>query len=124
MLGFYLRVMVWVFVLSFLAQVLLTRTTATASVWGFAPGWQREIGFFDVAFAVTAFGAFKSAKLDFQRGVAVAIVVLTTLVGSNHLATILSGRTSSLHELFVGVNYAAVAFGCAALFFSRSPKPH
>jgi len=121
MLGLYLRVMIWVFVFSFLAQVFLSRATATASVWGFAPGWQREIGFFDLAFALIAFSAINDDNLRFQRSVTLVIVVLTTLVGSNHLATILAGRTSSLHEVFVGVNYFAVAFGCAALFSPADP---
>ena len=39
------------------------------------------------------------------------------VVGAYHLVTILSGRTSSLHKVFVGVNYAA-AFETAALFSS------
>jgi len=114
--GWYLRVMFWMLGISFFAQAFLPRETAAASVWGFAPGWQREIGFFDLAFALIAFSAARSDNRGFQRSVTFAIVILTSLVGTNHLVTILLGKTSSLHEVFVGVNYAAVAFGCAVLF--------
>jgi hypothetical protein len=60
---------------------------------------------------------------DFNAVLTLAIVVLTTLVGTNHLVTILSGKTSSLHEVFAVVNYAAVAVGSAALF-SRQGRSH
>jgi len=123
LLKWYLRAAVFVFVLSFLAQTFRPRETAAASVRGFAPGWQREIGFLDLAMALIAVFAIRSSDLRFQRGLTVAIVILTTLVGTNHLFTILSGRTSYLHEVFTGVNYAAVAFGSVALFLERL-EPH
>ena len=122
LLGWYLRVMVWVFALSSFAQVFMPRETAAMSVWGFAPGWQREIGFFDLAFAVLAFTAVVSEQLRFQRSLSLVIVILTTLVGTNHLVTVLSGRTSALHEVFVGVNYAAGAFGGAALYLAPTGR--
>jgi KinB signaling pathway activation protein len=120
LLRWYLRTAFWVFALSFFAQAFAPRETAAASVWGFAPGWQREIGFFDLAMALMALLAIRADELRFQRSLALAIVVLTTLVGTNHLITILSGDTSSLHEVFVVVNYAAVAIGSMALFSSHS----
>jgi hypothetical protein len=43
------------FALSFFVQAFAPQETAAASVWGFAPGWQREIGFFDLAMALIAF---------------------------------------------------------------------
>jgi len=109
-----------VFALSFFAQGLAPRETAAASVWGFAPGSQREIGFFDLAMALIAFSAIRTDDLRLQRSLTLAIVVLTTPVGTNHLVTVLSGKTSFLHEVFAVVNYAAVAIGSAALFYSHS----
>jgi hypothetical protein len=123
LLRWYLRAAFWVFALSFFAQAFAPQETAAASVWGFAPGWQREIGFFDLAMALIAFFAIRTDDFRFQRSLTLAIVVLTTLVGTNHLVTILSGKTSSLHEVFAVVNYAAVAIGSAALF-SRQGRSH
>jgi hypothetical protein len=108
---------------SFFAQTFAPRQTSAASVWGFAPGWQREIGFFDLAMALIALLAIRTDDLRFQRCLTLGIVVLTTLVGTNHLVTILSGKTSPLHEVFAVVNYAAVGIGCAALF-SRQGRSH
>jgi len=116
LLRWYLRALVWLFALSFIGQALAPRNTAAASVWGFAPGWQREIGFFDLAMALIALSAIRTDDLRFQRSFALAIIVLATLVGTNHLATVFSGRTSSLHEIFASINYAVVAVGLAALF--------
>jgi hypothetical protein len=111
--------MAWVFALSFLAQAFAPRETAAASVWGFASGWQREIGFFDLVMVLITFFALRTDDIRFQRSLTLAIVVLTMLVGTNHLATVLSGKTSLLHEVFAGVNYTAVALGSMALFATR-----
>jgi hypothetical protein len=115
----YLRVVIWIFVLSSLAQAFAPRATAGASVWGFAPGWQREIAIFDVAFAQMAFLASRDRDLSFRRGVVWALVVLTALVGTNHLSTVVSGQSALLHYTFVGVNFAIAAFGLLALYASR-----
>jgi hypothetical protein len=118
-LKYYLRAVMWIFVLSCLAQAFAPRATAGASVWGFAPGWQREIAIFDLAFALTAFLANRDSDLGFQRGVIWALVVLTALVGTNHLSAVVSGQSALLHDAFVGVNYAIAAFGLLALYTSR-----
>ncbi len=115
----YLRATAWVFAFSSFAQVFAPRRTAATSVWGFAPGWQREIGFFDLTMALIAVLAIRTDDLRFQRSVTLAIVVLTALVGTNHLVTILSGETSPLHEVFTAVNYGGVAVGAVALLYSR-----
>jgi len=120
LLNWYLRAVFWLFAMSFFAQAFAPRETAAASVWGFAPGWQREIGFFDLAMALMAFLAIRTDDLRFQRSLTLGVVVLTTLVGTNHLVTVLSGETSSLHEVFTVVNYAAVVIGSAALFSDHS----
>jgi hypothetical protein len=67
-----------------------------------------------------AFLAIRTDDLRFQRSLTLAIVVLATLVGTNHLVTILTVKTSSLHEVFTVVNYAAVVIGSAALFSDHS----
>lgn len=124
LLRLYLGAAFSVCLFSFVVQAFVPGEAAAASVWGFAPGWQREIGFFNLAVALIALSALRIDDLRSQRSVALAIVVLTTLVGTNHLATVLSGRTSWLHNVFTGVNYAGVALGCAALFASRSSRSY
>lgn len=118
----YLRAAIWIFLISSLAQAFAPRITAGASVWGFAPGWQREIAIFDLAFALLAFLASRVSDLAFRRGVVSALVVLTTLVGTNHLSTVISDQSALLHEAFVGVNYGIAAIGLLALFTVRRDK--
>lgn len=105
----------WILVLSALGQGFAPRATAEASAWGVAPGWQREIAFFDLAMALLAILALRSRDIRFQRGVTFALVILTALVGTNHLVTVLSGKSGLVHEVFSVVNYVLVLFGLAAL---------
>jgi hypothetical protein len=118
----YLRAVIWIFMLSFLAQAFAPRATAAASVWGFAPGWQREIAIFDLSFALLAFLANQSDDLRARRNVVWALIVLTVLVGTNHLSTLFSGQSALVHEVFIGVNYAIAAFGVLALWSTSSAK--
>src|SRR5579862_9886031 len=124
----YLYVAFWVFALSASGQLFAQREAAEASVWGFAPGWQREIGFFDISIALLCFSASRSDDIKFQRGLVLAIVILAMLVGTNHLSTVLSGRTGTLHTVFTVINYALVAGGVTALVvqkrWSMAPGPH
>ena len=116
----YLTAAVWVLGFSALGQIVMPREIAAGSARGFAPGWQREIGFFDLAMGLVALRALRADELRFRRSAVIAIVVLTTLVGTNHLVAVVSERASWVHVVFTGVNYAAVAFGCAALFHDRA----
>jgi cell division protein FtsW (lipid II flippase) len=124
LLRIYLAVAVWVLAISALGQITLPRRIASGSVWGFAPGWQREIGFFDIAMALIAFCALRANEPRFSRSVAIVFVILTALIGTNHLYAVASGSRSWVHVTFTVVNYTAVAIGCAALLYApRRPSP-
>jgi KinB signaling pathway activation protein len=121
-LRLYLAVAFWVLVFSGLAQILAPLEIAEGSVWGLATGWQREIGFFDLAFGLVIFSAVRAGEVRFQRSVAIAMIALTVLVGTNHLLAVLTVRPAWVHVVFTAVNYAFVAFGCAAVFSSRATE--
>src|SRR5438874_1483584 len=106
----YLSAAVWVCLFGFAAHVLAPAVSAAVSVWGFAPGWQHEIGFFNLAMAMIAFSALRIGDLRCERAVSLALVVLTATVGTNHFATVLYGTTSRMHEIFTVINYASVVF--------------
>jgi len=67
--------------------------------------------------AFLALLAVRRGDRIFQTSLILAIVVLTALVGTNHIATIWSGQTSVLHEIFAVVNYALVVLGAWVLAF-------
>jgi hypothetical protein len=119
-LRIYLAAAVWVLTFSALGQLAMPKEVAAGSAWGFAPGWQREIGFFGLAMALLAFRALRTDEPRFRRSVVIAMVTLTILVGTNHLLTAVSEQASWVHVIFTGVNYTLVGFGCAALFYRRA----
>jgi KinB signaling pathway activation protein len=118
----YLAAVFWVLISSGLGQLFMPREVAAGSVWGFAPGWQREIGIFDLALGLIVLRALKAGEPRFRRNVALAIVVLTTLIGTNHLVAVLSERPAWVHVVFTVVNFAIAAFGCAAMISGRGAE--
>jgi KinB signaling pathway activation protein len=115
LLGSYLVAVGWLLVGSAVGQIFLPEVVAGGSAWGLAAGWQREIGFFDIAMAVVAFSAYRSGDLKFQRSVALALIVLTALVGTNHLIALVSAPLAWVHAVFTPLNYAVVVVGGVAL---------
>jgi len=113
----YLLAVAWVLVGSSVGQILLPEAIASGSAWGLAAGWQREIGFFDIAMAVVTFRAFRGNDLKFQRSVALALIILTALVGTNHLIALVSEPHSWVHVVFTPLNYVVSAVGGAALYY-------
>ena len=95
---------------------------AEGSIWGLAPGWQREIASFDIGLALIAFRAARANDSRFQRNVIAAFVLLTALIGTNHLFAVLSGGTSWVHLTFTAVNYLGVAFGCVVLLTTQDTQ--
>lgn len=116
----YLVAAAWVLVGSAVGQIFLPEAIAGGSAWGLAAGWQREIGFFDIGMAVVAFSAFRSSDPQFQRSVALALIVLTALIGTNHLIALVSEPHAWVHVAFAPLNYVALVAGGAALYYGRA----
>ncbi len=112
----YLLAVAWVLVGSAVGQIFLPEVVAGGSAWGLAAGWQREIGFFDVGMAVVTFRAFRSNDLKFQRSVALALIILTVLIGTNHLIALVSEPLAWVHVVFTPLNYVISVVGGAALY--------
>jgi len=116
----YLLAVAWVLVGSAVGQIFLPEAIASGSTWGLAAGWQREIGFFDIAMAAITFGAFRSNDLKFQRAVARALIILTALIGTNHLIALVSEPHEWVHVVFTPLNYVISVVGGAALYDGRA----
>jgi KinB signaling pathway activation protein len=116
----YLLAVAWVLLGSAVGQIFLPKAIANGSAWGLAAGWQREIGFFDVAMAVVTFRAFRSDDLKFQRSVVLALIILTALIGTNHLIALVSEPHAWVHVVFTPLNYAVSIVGAAALYDGRA----
>jgi KinB signaling pathway activation protein len=116
----YLLAVAWVLAGSAVGQIFLPDVVASGSAWGLAAGWQREIGFFDIGMAVVTFKAFRSNELKFQRSVALARIILTALIGTNHLIALVSESDAWVHVVFTPLNYVISVVGAAALYGGRA----
>ena len=116
----YLLAVAWVLIGSALGQIFLPEAIASGSAWGLAAGWQREIGFFDIGMAVVTLRAFRSNDLKFQRSVALALIILTALIGTNHLIALVSAPSAWVHVVFTPLNYGISVVGGAALYDRRA----
>ena len=96
-LRWYLRLLAGLTIISCLGQLGLPRELGVAAAWGVAPGWQREIGFWNLAMYL-----------------AIALVTLQFLAATNHAAAAVQSHTI-LNAIMSTVNYGCVVFGVLAL---------
>ena len=110
----YLRLLAGLTLLSALGQLGFPAELGAASAWGVAPGWQREIAFWDLAMYVVIAGTLRTNDAVAGRTVAIALVMLQLLVGTNHAAAAFQGH-APLNAIMSVINYGGVVFGMVAL---------
>src|SRR5256712_11799500 len=115
-LRWYLRLLAGLTIISCLGQLGLPARLGAASAWGAAPGWQREIAFWDLAMYIVIARTLRAKDAVGGRTVAIALVVLQLLVATNHAAAAIQGH-SVLNAIMCAVNYGCMVFGTFALRF-------
>jgi KinB signaling pathway activation protein len=113
-LKWYLRLLAALTIISCLGQLGLPGELGTASAWGFAPGWQREIAFWDLAMYIAIARSLRANDGIGGRTVAIALVVLQLLVATNHAAAAIQSH-AMLNAIMSAVNYGCAVFGTWAL---------
>src|SRR5437870_10748731 len=113
-LRWYLRVLAGLTMVSCLGQRGLPAPLGGASAWGVAPGWQREIAFWDLAMYIVIARTLRANDAVGGRTVAVALVVLQLLVATNHAVAAIQDH-SLLTAIMGAVNYGCVVLGTVAL---------
>jgi KinB signaling pathway activation protein len=113
-LRWYLRVLAGLTIISGLGQLLLPAEVAAASAWGFAPGWQREIGFWDLAMYLVIARTLRANDAAGGRTVGIALVALQLVVATNHAVAAIQSQ-AVLNTVMAALNYGCVAFGAVAL---------
>jgi KinB signaling pathway activation protein len=93
-----------------LAQVLASRRLGQRSAWGISPGWQREIGLWNLALCVGISCALLSGDVVAKVVMARTVGVLAVLLGLHHVA---AARTNPAATHVVGA--AANAVGLAVV---------
>jgi KinB signaling pathway activation protein len=113
-LRWYLRLLAALTFMSCLGQLGLPDDLGAASAWGIAPGWQREIGFWNLAMLIVIVRTLRANDAGGGRTVAIALIVLQLLVGTNHALAAIEHH-QVLNVIMCVVNLGCVAFGVAAL---------
>jgi hypothetical protein len=114
LLRWYLRLLAGLTIISCLGQLGFPTQVGTASAWGAAPGWQREIAFWDLGMYIMIVRTLRANDAIGGRTVAIALVVLQLLVATNHGVAAIQSQ-AMLNAIMAGVNYGCVVFGILAL---------
>src|SRR5690348_10900103 len=85
-LRWYLKLLAGLTIVSCLAQLWLPTQLGASSAWGVAPGWQREIGFWNLAMYILIARTIRAKDAVASRTVAIALVTLQLLAAANHAA--------------------------------------
>ena len=110
----YLRLLAGLIIISCLGQLAFPARVAAASAWGNAPGWQREIAFWDLAMYIVIARTLRANDPVGGRTVAIALVVLQLAVATNHAVAGIQSH-AMLNLIMCAVNYGCVVFGALAL---------
>ena len=113
-LRWYLRLLAGLTIISCLGQLGLPAELGAGSAWGVAPGWQREIAFWNLATYIVIARTLRANDAVGGRTVAIALVALQLLAATNHAAAAIQSH-AMLNAIMSAVNYGCVVFGTLAL---------
>jgi hypothetical protein len=88
-------------------QLGLPAELGASSAWGVAPGWQREIAFWNLAMYIVIARTLRANDAVAGRTVAVALVTLQLLAATNHSAAAIQSH-AMLNAIMSAVNYGCV----------------
>lgn len=113
-LRWYLRLLAGLTIISGLGQLFFPAKLGAASAWSFAPGWQREIGFWDLAMYIVIARTLRANAAVAGRTVAIALVLLQLVVATNHAVAAIQSH-AMLNAIMAAINYGCVVFGSVAV---------
>jgi hypothetical protein len=104
------------FVASFVIQTVFQKIVAgDMSTWGFAPGWQREIAFWNVGCAIVAIGSLRLKSTHDALPVVLGFTALFLLLGINHAFALFQDPASNFHWPPFVANLVGLFFGVKTL---------
>lgn len=118
----YLRLLAVFMAVSCLGLLFLPRVLGARTPWGAAPGWQREIAFWNVSMYIVIVGTIRRADRASSRLLVAALVVLNCLVAANHFAAVMQGG-ALLNFLAGAANVGIGGLGLVGLWQERHTLP-
>jgi hypothetical protein len=115
----YLRLLAVLTALSCLGLVFLPTELGARTPWGAAPGWQREIAFWNLSMYVVIVRTLRRGDAVSARLLVTALVVLNFLVAANHFATVMHGSGALLNTIAGAINVGSGTLGLVALWRER-----
>ena len=104
------------FVSSFIIQTIFQKIVAgNMSLWGWNPGWQREIAIWNVGCAIIAITGLKIKDTISTIPIVIGFTVLFALLGTNHLVMLCYDPISKFHWPPFIANYVGLFFGVKTL---------
>ena len=115
----YMRLLAVLTALSCLGLLFLPTELGARTPWGTAPGWQREIAFWDLSMYIVIVRTLRRADVVAARLLVTALVVLNFLVAANHFATVMQGPGALLNTIAGAINIGSGTLGLVALWRER-----
>ena len=107
-----------------ISLLLFTAETGDASAWGYASGWQRDVGFGDLTWAVLVFATARKAEVSAKRFLCALLTCLSGILAWNHALAYFQTAHPPYHAFWIGMNGFAVFWGIASLWSrTRSKLP-
>lgn len=103
-----------------LSLLLLTAEIGDASAWGYASGWQRDVGMGDLVWAILVFTAARKAEHASQRFLCGSLTLFSAALAAHHASAYVQAGHLSYHRFWLAMNGFAVVWGAFCLRNSRS----
>ena len=123
-LGSFLTFLLVAALVAIVIQIGFPRWTASGTHFGYAAGWQREIGLWNIGLAFLVVQVLLWGSVEVKRWVVRTAVLLTLMFGINHAAGLArgSGPDDYVHVLAIAFNAVAAIWGLIALAVTRSQR--
>jgi len=108
---------------SCLGLLFLPRELGDRTPWGAAPGWQREIAFWNLSMYILVVRTLHRGDAISVHRLVLALVVLNLLVAANHFAAVMHGSGASLNAVAGALNLGCGTLGLVALWRERIASP-
>jgi KinB signaling pathway activation protein len=115
----YLRLLAVLTIISGVGLLVMPAQLGAMPPRGAAPGWQREIAFWNFATYVVIVRTLRRGDAGAMRLLVTALVVLNFLVAANHIAAVLASGAAPLNLVAGAINAASGILGLIALRQSR-----
>jgi KinB signaling pathway activation protein len=115
----YLRLLAVLTIVSGVGLLVAPSELGAVTSWGAAPGWQREIAFWNLATYILIVRTLRRGDARAMRLLAGVLVVLNFLVAANHFATIVGSGGAPLNVVAGAINAGSGILGLLALWQAR-----